>query len=206
MRITCNLSTLFATVLRIDRMRLDETLSRVRSVRRGCRQGPRVLSRRTSEARSGVSKTAECKPAEKRPEAKGQSLRFGPRSNRPLEGLCIRLFLSHLCGKFGIGEALSYNLRPQPTESVRIADDFAVSVLRWRVREAHNDRLIALLAMLLDAHFTLLVRVADFAANEGFVDLYFAAESGCSGRDVVRSHNGCNAGTTRIECWGSSGS
>src|SRR5579863_6909851 len=101
------------------KMRTNETFSGTRSIRRA--SGPRTvrLSRRDQETRGGLSKAGRREPPKARSQTQGQGL--GTRGRRPLEGLRVRLFLSHLAGEFGIREALAYDLSHQPAKAILVA-------------------------------------------------------------------------------------
>jgi len=94
-----------------------ETFSRVQRVHK--RRGASYIytKSRDTQTRSRIQETGRPKPAQARAKAEGQALRF-PRGSRPaLVGL---RFLSHLAGKFGIGQALASDLGDRQSEALRV--------------------------------------------------------------------------------------
>src|ERR1017187_555624 len=89
-------------------MRMYETFRRIRSVHR--RRGASHVYSKGGDlaARSRIQETSRFKSAQTRAKAEGQALRLGPRELLFLNR--FRLFLLHLAGKLGIGEALAGDL------------------------------------------------------------------------------------------------
>ena len=92
----------------------DETFSRVRSDHKG-RRASHVHSKGGNlAARSRIQETGRSESAKARAEAESQTLRLGPRDGLFLNR--FRLFLLHLAGKLGIGEALACDLGNRQSE------------------------------------------------------------------------------------------
>ena len=99
-------------------MKSDETFSRVRNVHKRCGTYHVNSKGGNFKARSGVQETGRSKPTKTRAEAEGQALRLGPRELLLLNR--FRLFLLHLAGKIGIGEALACDLGNRQSEPLGI--------------------------------------------------------------------------------------
>src|ERR1017187_7328633 len=98
-------------------MRIYETHTRTRSIRRAGEPRAFSLARRDQKARGRICTTAS--EGKARPSTEGQAFGFGPRF-RVLEGFNCRRVFPHLASEFGIRQPLAHDLSNKIAKAILV--------------------------------------------------------------------------------------